>query len=201
MKVWLPSLGNASKCATSNSIASEDLAENGSVASYSTCITWDGNNGTTGTRSTPATVTKPEEAEGKALLQQEIITQLTSRMHELSTQDRRRNNHNLIHLLNKPLSYRKSWIVNTKSSRQRFLRIQQQDNDLIVQSKAVSRLYQWIKVNHSVPTSNNTSIYLSIHSPPPAPTPMETKVLRLNTFVNGAHHTYHHHQLLSATSH
>ena len=91
------------------------------------------------------TVTKPEEAEAEALLQQEIITQITSRMHELSTQDHRRHNRNLIHLLNKPQSYRKSWMVNTNSSRQRFLRIQQQDNDLIVQSKAASRLYQWMQ--------------------------------------------------------
>jgi hypothetical protein len=90
-------------------------------------------------------VTKPEEAEAVDLLQHEITKQLTTRMHQLSLRDYRRHNRNLIQLLHKPLSYRKSWLVNVTSSRQRFLRIQQQDNDLVVQSKASSRLFQWMQ--------------------------------------------------------
>jgi hypothetical protein len=58
--------------------------------------------------------------------------------------DKHHARHNIITLLRKPLSWQQSWLTNITTARQRYLRIQQHDDNLIVYSRTNSRLCQWI---------------------------------------------------------
>ena len=90
-------------------------------------------------------VTKPQEALAHQLMDEEITLLLSTQMHELRPGDRHRLNRNLMDLLNKPFKYKKNWLANITSARQRYFRIKHNNAELIVRSKRASRLYQWAK--------------------------------------------------------
>ena len=77
-------------------------------------------------------------------LNQSIIREHSKGIHNLLQGDRHHAQHNIVTLLTKPLTYKQSWLANITTARQRFLRIQTNDENLIVYSRANSRIFQWM---------------------------------------------------------
>ncbi|MCA1800669.1 MAG: hypothetical protein LC650_05195 [Actinobacteria bacterium] len=90
---------------------------------------------------------RPEEKRALKLLNNQIIREYTKGQDDLLPADRHHLRHNIVHLLQKPTDFKKAWLVNITTARQRKLRIQHNDNERITTSKATSRLIQWMKTN------------------------------------------------------
>lgn len=89
------------------------------------------------------TATQPQTALAEQLINEEISLQLTTRMHELMPGDYQRLNKNLVQLLSKSFQYKSNWLANVTAARQRYLRRQTNNAELIAQSRNTSRLYQY----------------------------------------------------------
>jgi hypothetical protein len=56
---------------------------------------------------------------------------------------------NILQLLQKPLAYKKGWIVRMHAAQQCVKQIETKRNNLQLQSKETSRLYQWLAIHQS----------------------------------------------------
>ena len=75
----------------------------------------------------------------------QIVKELTQGLPDLLPGDRHHLQHNLMCLLNKSVAFKKAWIVNVSSAKQRRLRIIQHNNKLIARSRAASTLIKWMQ--------------------------------------------------------
>jgi hypothetical protein len=96
-----------------------------------------------------ATITKPQEREHIKLMHDLITAEFSSGEEGLLPGDRHLLNCNILRMLQRPLSYKKSWLVRIHAARQRALRIKAKQDDLKLQSQEKSRLYQWLKIHKS----------------------------------------------------
>ena len=87
----------------------------------------------------------PAQAQLIRTLDDEITELISHQLHELFPGDKQRLNRNLMELLNKPLRHKRSWLVNARTARQRFLRHQANKADLDAHSKRTSKLFQCLK--------------------------------------------------------
>ena len=78
-----------------------------------------------------------------ALLDDEIIHEYRIGWTNLLPHDQARFAVNLIYLLRKPLRYKKAWWRNLHQARQRYERVKCQNDQLLRETRASSRLHQW----------------------------------------------------------
>ena len=90
-------------------------------------------------------ITNPALAEMVKKVDDEITVIITSQLHEMFPGDRTRLKRNLWDLTNKPMRYKRSWLANACTARQRFLRHRTKQADLKTHSKQASRLFQFFK--------------------------------------------------------
>jgi hypothetical protein len=88
-------------------------------------------------------ITKPNERAHIDLLHTEIEQQFELGTADLPVGDQTLLSYNILHLLDKSLAYKKGWLTRIWAARQRAHRIAAQDNELVLQSKAASQVYQW----------------------------------------------------------
>jgi hypothetical protein len=96
-----------------------------------------------------ANVTKSQEKLHIQLLHDLINAEFVSGEDDLLPGDRNLLHRNILQLLQKPISYKKGWIVRMHAARQHAKRIETKKNDLQLKSKETSRLYQWLAIHRS----------------------------------------------------
>ena len=79
------------------------------------------------------------------LLHREIIREHAGGIADLLPADRHHTQHNVVRLLTKSETYKKAWLVNITTARQRYNRVVQHNNDLTTLSKNTSKLLKWMK--------------------------------------------------------
>jgi hypothetical protein len=88
-------------------------------------------------------ITQPNDHAHIDLLHTEIEQQFELGATDLAIGDQPLLDHNILNLLDKSLAYKKGWLARIWAARQRAHRIAAHDNELIMQSKAASQIYQW----------------------------------------------------------
>ena len=79
----------------------------------------------------------------EARLNQEIALEYAKGTNTLQPGDRIKLDINLVDLLNRKLEYKQAWLNNASTARQRFLRIQQNNNELKTKSRENSEIVHW----------------------------------------------------------
>ena len=80
----------------------------------------------------------------KRVLNEAIINQFQLGERTLLQGDKAKLDYNLVHLLNKPLHIKRAWWHNIHAVRQRYLRKQQHDDALRLESRQLSLLLKWV---------------------------------------------------------
>ena len=86
---------------------------------------------------------RPRHKECETLLHHQIMREYAEGPSTLLPGDKKMLKVNLIHLLRKPLSYKKAWWTNIIKAKQRKERLRRQQEDYKRQSQANSKLYQF----------------------------------------------------------
>ena len=87
----------------------------------------------------------PRQRRALQVLHQEIVEEFIAGVADLPPRDCHHFRPTLLDLLQRPLSYKKAWIHNVHSARQRQARRVTQDLELQIASKKRSRLFRWMK--------------------------------------------------------
>jgi hypothetical protein len=96
-------------------------------------------------------ITRQDEQAHIDLLHTEIEQQFDLGTDNLPAGDQPLLSHNILHLLEKSLAYKKGWLARIWAARQRAHRIAARDDALIVQSKEASQIYQWCRRHKDQP--------------------------------------------------
>jgi hypothetical protein len=88
-------------------------------------------------------ITQPNDRAHIDLLHTEIEQQFELGAADLPVGDQTLLSHNILHLLDKSLAYKKGWLARIWAARQRAHRIATHNDELVLQSKAASQVYQW----------------------------------------------------------
>ena len=101
---------------------------------------------------------KPIELALKQHLHTAIVHEFHLGPNTLLPGDKAKLDINLVTLLNRPLHVKKAWWYNVHIARQRFQRIQQHNEELRLESRAASRLVQWLegRLLHQIPDNETT---------------------------------------------
>jgi hypothetical protein len=102
-------------------------------------------------------VTQPNDHAHIDLMHTEIEQQFEQGATDLAIGDQPLLDHNILNLLDKSLAYKKGWLARIWAARQRAHRIAAHDNELLLQSKAASQIYQWCL--HHKPSSRKRKRY------------------------------------------
>ena len=90
-------------------------------------------------------VLKPNYKAAVASLNREIVREYHLGTATLLAGDHIKLQVNLATLLKKSFPYKKHWLANVSTSRQRFLRRQSEDNELQTISRETSYLFRWLR--------------------------------------------------------
>ena len=89
-------------------------------------------------------VGKPRHKQHIFRVNQEMLRELQRGTDTLLSSDAHKVDYAAMELLQKPLSFKKSWLLNVSRARQRFLRIKHQDDELEATSRETSALIKWM---------------------------------------------------------
>lgn len=92
---------------------------------------------------------RPRHKAYERLLNRCILRELMRGTQHLLPGDKYKAQYSIVPLLKRTLAFRKQWLINIRSARQRFLRIQQQNDALKLRSKETSFIYNWMKTNQT----------------------------------------------------
>jgi hypothetical protein len=92
-------------------------------------------------------VNNPQEQEGQKLLHDLIEREFLLGTEGLSVGDKDLLNCSVLQLMRRSLTYKKGWITRVHAARQRAARIAANNDELVLQSKGKSRLYQWLETH------------------------------------------------------
>ena len=90
----------------------------------------------------------PREKEADCLLNDEIITEFIRGNDDLPARDLSYFNLSLLDLLDRARDYRKAWLQNVQSARDRQAKRRGEELDAIAESQSRSAVLQWIKTGH-----------------------------------------------------
>jgi hypothetical protein len=90
-------------------------------------------------------IARPETKRALNLLHSEITREYLKGHDTLLPSDRHHLRHNLAKILTKTIEFKKAWLVNITTARQRMIRIQQHDEERNTQSRETSKLLRWFK--------------------------------------------------------
>lgn len=88
---------------------------------------------------------RPRHKEAEQELDREITAELMKGPQNLPTIDRKQFKYGCIQLLQKPVRFKQTWVVNVTTARQRELRKRTNDDNLETVSRKRSKLFQWIE--------------------------------------------------------
>ena len=90
-------------------------------------------------------IVRPETKRALNLLHSEITREYLQGHDTLLPSDRHHLRHNLANILSKTIEFKKAWLVNITTARQRMIRIQQHDEERNTKSRETSTLIRWFK--------------------------------------------------------